>query len=99
MSVVEYVFNQAVFFCECGAALVLQQYEFFTLFVIFCCRLSPTNNQLILTGEHAYVADFCWQFYKLNLHVISNHTQYLQTLGFHGDKGDKQQQKWQNWVK
>ena len=84
------------FFCECGAALVLQQYAFFTLSVIFCCRLSPTNNQLILTGEHAYVDDFCWQFYKLNLHVISNHTQYLQTLGFHGqirvtssDKNDK----------
>ena len=43
-----------------------------------------TNDQLILTGEQACVRELCWQIYRFNLHVISNHTPYLQTLGFHG---------------
>ena len=43
-----------------------------------------TNDQLILTGGQACVRELCWQIYRFNLHVISNHTPYLQTLGFHG---------------
>ena len=43
-----------------------------------------TNDQLILTGGQAWVRELCWQIYRFNLHVISNHTPYLQTLGFHG---------------
>ena len=58
-----------------------------------------TNDQLILTGERACVPELCWQVYKLKLYVISTHTPYLQTLGFHGQiKVTSAIKQWQSWA-